>query len=1212
MTNTQTEQTCGCQTKGLAILPVRYTVVPTYIERPKPQWANLSSVTKVPLSEDYQYHVRRMREGYLYVYLPAELGDDQWQIYSIDNEGNLFKQPSNAAAKPACEIKESGESQCPELTKNSSHNCFITIANPQYQQKVYIAYSEFIWSDLTLKRHQQAPEKRMQLVDPAQWQNQSSSTNSATVATQSNLEQILDLDPQFNRSLLPYDEQHLVKADLSLNEEGTEVEKPKFNYTDQLSYNKNGQKDKQDGDKAQPYGFDDKVLKKNTTCHPWTKPQDIASSLSRAMDKHSQGYSPILLAIDDPLGIAHELNGYYSEIFAKNEQYRQEREFEFNAKESYEYAMEIFTQKELADDFKLPFTEHPYLKRVMKTQKIERSSELPIFSHYNQLSVLIQEQYYGKVNSLKYIEHMSISERFESHLDYNLRYKQYYDSERKKFCYEEDLKKYGYNRIKNYYRDTSLYATMINGIGKTKFQKSEIEHLEKKHVNNKLSYYNDNEINFIKAREEKLKDIREKYAKCLKTENFDQKYQSLLEQIAKIAEKRVKQLINWIKYSDFYLHLQDLKGNEWIELTSSDEQIIALLDNQSEIDQALADNEITEEEAEKLKKVDIYGIIYGAIIERSTSGLELTQAGKEQIEQWFMFDNLERDDHNAILWQALAYGSQDIVTDIQRILKSAVSIDASADVDEVYATTLLGKLASYYKKVQGFLNAVENYRESFDKAQAVIKASPSIVKVAESLGATMPKDSFLFKIFTSKSALWINNTVLRLSNFMFVIPNTLIQLANIPVAYLFHLSLCGIPKNRAKAYLDAQKNINRFIFNSPLQTKVTLPGGVVGELAGKERQKILARNAKFLHLQDMKHKTMADKLFNNYENKMPEALKHDMTTIKQMDAVKSGGTKDARLALLIGIFEAYNWYQLKQQQEELGLDEFWTKEMIKSSLALTAITAEIVAQYSKVVRGNNSVAFGRTKILSGFLGMAVSFWIAYERAGDVYHEGKKGNTTLALLNLLSGMGYFASGIFSFKASLTYYIPWLNRKIIKEGARKGISQAIINRVIAINTAKIMARRVLYLGRGFWVGLILIGFDVGISMVKDDDLEKWLKYSALGKESDDTDAHQDIGEQKEKFIKVLQSMFGITREALNNNLQDSADRVTNSDNDSLTTFNEYDALLLISQDLARQQANRESLLREAIHEQKRIDEYNEEAKYQNPRAGSIPDIFSGNLH
>lgn len=976
-----------------------------------------------------------------------------------------------------------------------------------------------------------------------------------------------------------------------------------------LSYNQNGYKSEPDGDKGEPYGFDEKILKKNTTCHPWTKQQDTVVSLHRAMARHSQGYSPIVLAIDDPLGIAHELNGYYTEIFAKNEQYRQEREFEFNAKESYEYAMEIFAQKEATNDFKLPFTEHPYLKRVMKTQKIERSAELPIFSTYNQLSVLIYEQLYGKPES--YSETINIAlytDQFNGSPSMIMG-KNLFIIEREQYVYGNDQSfERRDDRIANANRaeyralSTAEKAAAYPHI----FTSMEQE------ANNRIIRYQSKEAYFVEQRKQKLDSIREKYAKCLQTENFDKKYQLLLEQIASIAEDRVKQVINWIKQSDFYLYMQDLKDNPWVEIYGKDKESIALLDNQTEIAQALADNEITEDEAEQLKKVDIYGIIYGAIIERSTAGFELSKAGKKQIEQWLMFDNIEQDDHNAILWQSLAHGSQDIVMDIQRLLKSAKSHKISADIDEVYAATLTGKLASYYKKVQGFLNTVENYHEALNKAQAIIKQSPSIVKVAESLGATMPKDSRLLKLFISKPALWVNNTLLRLANFMFVIPNSLIQLANIPVAYMFHLSLCGIPKNSAKFYLDAQKNINRLILTSPAQTKVTLPGGIVGELSSKARQNILARNAKFLHLQEVKYKTITEKLFNTYSNKMPAALTHDKETGINIKPVKSGGTKDARIALLIGILEAYNWYHLKQQQQALGLDEFWTKQMIKSTLALTAITAEIVAQYTKVVQGNASAAFGNTKLLSGFLGMAVSFWSGVERFKEADKEFEKGHTILATLNTINGIFYFVSGILSFRASLTYHIPWLRRAIIKKAAGRAISQAVIERAIAIQTAKIMARRALYLAAGFWVGVILLLADVAISYIKDDELEDWLKYCALGKKYKDSSAYQHVEAQKLAFANVLESMFGITEAALINNQSDVADESTNSDENALTTFNEYDALLLISQDLTRQKANRATLLEQMQNNQALAKAHANDALNSNPRGMSIPDIFSGNWH
>jgi hypothetical protein len=94
MTDTNDTLECGCQTQGLAILPVRYTVVPKYLGSNVPSWANLSSVTRLSLSDGYQYHVRLLREGFLYLYMPDKLGN-KWQVYTIDSKGHLIKQFSN-------------------------------------------------------------------------------------------------------------------------------------------------------------------------------------------------------------------------------------------------------------------------------------------------------------------------------------------------------------------------------------------------------------------------------------------------------------------------------------------------------------------------------------------------------------------------------------------------------------------------------------------------------------------------------------------------------------------------------------------------------------------------------------------------------------------------------------------------------------------------------------------------------------------------------------------------------------------------------------------------------------------------------------------------------------------------------------------------------------------------------------------------------------
>ena len=128
---------------------------------------------------------------------------------------------------------------------------------------------------------------------------------------------------------------------------------------------------------------------------------------------------------------------------------------------------------------------------------------------------------------------------------------------------------------------------------------------------------------------------------------------------------QTEQLINWIKQSNFYSHLKDLNGDEWIDINVQDEQINAELDNQFEIDRALSDNEITQEEVKKFKKVNPYGVLYSDIVEKTTAGLELTKVGNEQVGQWFMLSNIDQNNSDSLMWRGVANNSDIILMEIR-------------------------------------------------------------------------------------------------------------------------------------------------------------------------------------------------------------------------------------------------------------------------------------------------------------------------------------------------------------------------------------------------------------------------------------------------------------------------------------------------------------------------------------------------------------------
>jgi hypothetical protein len=1213
-----TEKQCGCQTQGLAILPVRYTVVPKYINRPTPNWVNLQSVTNVPLDTKYQFHVRTLRQGYLYVHLPNEIGNDKWQIYTIDHDGNLYKQHSNDTVETKQDLDEQGGFRCPNLQKDESHNKFITIPNPKEQTEIYIAFCESIWSDETLEKHEKDPEKRMQKIITANWQgNQQISSISAVSAIQQSIEQVLDFDPQFDQELLPYDDHDKIKTSYLIDVKN-KAKPEHFYYSECLSYDRNGRNKNNNNDDNQPFGYDQQVLNKNTTHTPWTKQQSRAKSLANTMKTYSEGYSPVLIALEDPIGIAYELNGYYNEIYSKNQQYRQEREFEFDAIASYEYAMQILIQKEFERDFRSHYTKNPYFQWVMKNKKLPNSRDLPIFSKVNQLSILIADQIYGKPYSYYSSFEISVGPEFGTTIP-NIGYgKKFYLIDKNYFLHGK--------LTKDYDREGRLaLSTYPKYIDSAPEQKMFHTAYPQKNLDNYaamiLHRFNAEEQSNIEKKQNVIKDIKQKYLKCLNIEAFNQKYQSLQDQIKQIAENRAEQNINWLKQSSFYQHMKDFDGDIWVDVSNTNPKE-KIIDNQFEIDQARADNEITEDESQKIaKQINPYGMYYSRIIDKCTSGLELTNLGKEYLQSRLKSVNANKDSSDSIVVRGLANNSQLILTDIQTLLEQIENTHEEVELSEVITTTKVGKIAAYYKKVQGFLNAVKNYNDELEKAQKVLKRYTKMLDITANTGIKMPGNEPLLKIFLSKPMLHINNFAVRLCNILFypVNSNELLNKVNHSICYMLNMSFFGLYKKGQLAILQSQNDVRKAVVNSSwfqgvlLPKTQTLSGDVVTELTLKQRKKDLIQIKGYIQLQDQKNKIIAKVIDEEHRRSLDsisETLKKDIQNNKSTSSGKSEGFKDIRLAFVIAIFETINWLRIKEKTKGKQDDSFWSVEMVGSSISMMAATTELMYQFTKTAIGSKAIAAGRMKMLSGFFGAAGGVFASCQKLIDAEENLSKGNVGLALLNSLNGLLYFASAGLGFVASTTYHIPWLISRLTKRALAKELSRAVINRAIAIYSAQFMARRVVMLGLSFWIGLIALMIEGLIWYFTDDDLEEWLKYSALGTKNKSQNAFKDVTEQKAKFKETLKNMFGIDQ-----SIQSQANNQNNTQQAKQTTdnsFTEYDALLLIIDDYNQQKQFLAKLLADDAAQKALAKQIQNQYEYIDVHGYSIGDIFSGGIN
>lgn len=325
------EDTCDvCRTTGLAILPTRYAVVPD----------NCAALGLGPVesgracSEDveaagYKYALRTLRQGFLYLfYESGPQGANYWEAYAIARNGTLWRQPSAAMAKG---IVGGGLPSCRRDGHDATRMEFIVVSRPQQCGTVWLAYSQDRWTPATLDRYagsKPAREERMQPIEPAAWVTTPQSGGYvAPIAEASDLKVAMEYDT-FPEVV------------------GDHPELPYFSRPEQIS--------REDG------GYVERELRRNATRTPWSlrnqqlggDPEpDVSLETTFGALKGASGArggagapAPMMVALWDPIGVVHELNGYRHDVLGHIARYYEERRLQVGAIDQFQQ-IEVLLQQ---------------------------------------------------------------------------------------------------------------------------------------------------------------------------------------------------------------------------------------------------------------------------------------------------------------------------------------------------------------------------------------------------------------------------------------------------------------------------------------------------------------------------------------------------------------------------------------------------------------------------------------------------------------------------------------------------------------------------------------------------------------------------------------------------------------------------------------------------------------------------------------------------
>ncbi|XES82361.1 T6SS effector BTH_I2691 family protein [Franconibacter pulveris] len=288
-----------CQISGPAILPVRYAVVPAGLSASVPAWAKPD--TPFPTGDGYDYLLRALRQGFVYVYYES---NHQWEGWSVAEDGSLWKQPSAAYAR------SQKKSDCTMPYHNPTSLEMLILSPAALKGNCWIAFTPAKWRTGTLERYgsdASARKKRMQCVEYWQWTT-------------------------------PANEQRVAQASVEvLNEIADYMTSGPACPVLTLPYNPPVRRISRTDSAAPWFYFDEGEVRAQGTLTPWSRRRceqaqrtiDAMQKQGTGVNRYDKPITQLVVALDDASGIAHELAGFSDDMAALHAGWLDELSIEF-------------------------------------------------------------------------------------------------------------------------------------------------------------------------------------------------------------------------------------------------------------------------------------------------------------------------------------------------------------------------------------------------------------------------------------------------------------------------------------------------------------------------------------------------------------------------------------------------------------------------------------------------------------------------------------------------------------------------------------------------------------------------------------------------------------------------------------------------------------------------------------------------------------------
>jgi hypothetical protein len=232
--------------------------------------------------------------------------------------------------------------------------------------------------------------------------------------------------------------------------------------------------------------------------------------------------------------------------------------------------------------------------------------------------------------------------------------------------------------------------------------------------------------------------------------------------------------------------------------------------------------------------------------------------------------------------------------------------------------------------------------------------------------------------------------------------------------------------------------------------------------------------------------------------------------------------RDARLALVVTVFEGFNLWSARNELENDPASEKLQAMLLAAQLSASSAGLDVFANMVKGLISDQAQSYQALKFVGGTLSATASCIGAWLDSKKAFERARHDDWRLAILYSERAAFQFASGVLTALTTLSYASPTL--ELVGKKLASRVSTRVLGEVTIAVGARVLAARAALMLASLEVSLFVLSISVIIWVLEDDQLEKWCDRSAFGLKRQKLEDRYQTAEEQRAFLFSALSAVG----------------------------------------------------------------------------------------